>query len=60
MKRMISVMLGFLLVFSMTSNALASNEDIAMLSDLSDQECLAFLKERGLVVPDIYDEEDMC
>lgn len=40
--------------------ALATSEEIVILSDLSDDACIAFIKEQGVSIPSIYEEEIMC
>ena len=63
MKRMLCCVLIAVIVFSLSSSVYASTitntEDPVPLSHLSDDACIAFLKENGVEIPPLFDSENM-
>ncbi len=56
MKKIFCVILC-LLILPLSSSISATNNEQLQLSDLSQEECITFLKERGVVIPSIPEDE---
>jgi hypothetical protein len=57
MKKIICLILVLALVMTMSVSASAINNNYSLLSSLSDEECVAFLENNGVTIPEIYDDE---
>lgn len=60
MKKVLCMCIVFLFVFLLGNSASAVNENPVVLSELSDEECVAFLKSHGVEIPYIYEAEILC
>lgn len=60
MKRLLCVVLVLMTVLPLGHSVAAANQEIVVLSELSDEECLAFIKAQGVSIPNIYEEEIQC
>ena len=58
MKKLLTTLLVMLLVLSVVSPAYAEENSVTALSDLSEQECIAFIKAYGVSIPNDYTEEE--
>lgn len=57
MKKLICTVSVFLLCISLISPIFASSTELPLLSEMSDSECIQFIKECGIVIPDDYSDE---
>lgn len=57
MKKLIGLFIGLTMILTMSLQSAATNEQQLPLSDLSDEECIAFLKEYGVEIPVAFDDE---
>ncbi len=57
MKKAISCLLVIVLIMSLTMSANAASVEKQRLSELTDAECIAFLKEKGVKIPSNYENE---
>jgi hypothetical protein len=57
MKKIICIALVLVFVFGMSTSAIAAKNGTAQLSELSDEEIINFLKESGVEIPQIFDDE---
>ena len=60
MKKLLSLILVLIFILSATCNAVAIINEPIIISELSDTEKLEFLKTRGLIIPEIYEDESQC
>lgn len=60
MKKLLCLSIVFMFVFLLSNSATAVSENSVVLSELSDEECVAFLKSHGVEIPNIYEDEIMC
>lgn len=58
MKRVLCVILVLMLVLMMSPTGLATEEEMVRLSDLSETECITFLKENDVAIPQIFEDEE--
>lgn len=54
-KRVICIFLAVITTLMLCVSAAAYDEELVVLSELSDEELLAFLEESGVDIPSVYD-----
>ena len=57
MKKYWCIVLCFLLILVLNAPAVAASNEQVVLSDLSQEECIIFLKEQGVDIPQIFEDE---
>lgn len=61
MKKIICILISLVVIFSSSSisNAVSITEPKPLLSEMSESECIAFIKESGITLPPLYDDEEV-
>ena len=57
MKKLLCIILSCTMLFVLCSSTMAIGDNQVRLSELSDAECIAFLKERGVTIPPVPEDE---
>lgn len=59
MKKIICIILVFVAMVSLSMSASAANSEQMVLSELTEDECIAFIKEKGVEIPDGFGDESV-
>lgn len=60
MKKTIGFILILFMLFTMNATVFADSDEMTSLLDLSDTECIAFLEDYNVSIPDLYEDEADC